>query len=134
MLVGPCRVSTSPMDDAEDGVGADEIPRIDGTAALAGIADELLGIDGGDAAVGERRAGCAAVHFGLVDVDAFFILGGGAGGSGAGSAGAGREAVAGGLGRGVKIPGIGDVVVDAGESRASTGDDRDQAREGIRGL
>ncbi len=42
MLVGPCRVSASAVDDAEDGVGADEIPRVNGTAALAGIADKLL--------------------------------------------------------------------------------------------
>ena len=97
MLVGPCRVSASLVNDAEDGVGADEIPRVNGIAAIARVADESLGIDGGDAAVGQRGAGRAAVHFGLVDVDAFFIFGGGAGRGGAGSAGAGREAVAGGL-------------------------------------
>src|ERR1700678_482178 len=130
MLVRPCRVATSAMNDAEDGVGADKIPRVDRTAALVRITDELLGVDGGYATVGERRAGCAAVHLGLVDVDAFFILAGGAGRSRSGSAGAGRETIAGGLCRGVKIPGVGHVVVDAGETRAATSDDRNQAREG----
>ena len=132
MLVGPCRVSAGLVNDAEDGVGADEIPRVNGTAAFAGVADKSLGIDGGDAAVGQRRAGRATVDFGLVDVDAFFILGGGASRGRVRGAGAGREAVTSGLCGGVKIPGIGDVVVDAGQGGASTGDDRDQAGEGIR--
>ena len=134
MLVGPCRIAASAMDDTEDGVGADEIPRVDRTAAFAGIADELLGVDGGDATVGECRAGCATVYFGLVDVDAFLILAGSPGRSRAGSTGAGRESVAGGFGRGVEIPGICDVIVDSGQSRASAGDDRDEAREGVRRL
>src|ERR1700721_1528570 len=134
MFVRPGGVSTSLMDDAEDGVGAYEIPGIDRRTAFAGVADEFLRIDGGDAAIRECRAGRTTVHFGLVDVDAFLVLAGGSSGSRAGRAGTRCQTIAGGLCRGIKIPGIGDVVVDAGQGGASTGDDRDQARKGIRGF
>ena len=43
-------------------------------------------------------------------------------------------AVPGGFRGGIEVPGISDVVVDAGQSRASASDDRGQAREGIRGF
>src|SRR5580698_1582936 len=134
MLVGPGRVSTSLMDDAEDGVGADKIPRINRRAASAGITDKSFGIDGSDAAVSQRGAGRTTVHLGLVDVDAFFVLAGGSSWGGAGRAGTSRESVTSCLCRGIKISSIGDVVIDAGKCGASAGDDRDQAGKGVRGF
>ena len=92
MLIGPCRVAASLVDDAKNGVGANEL---DGKRdrSLCRVADELLAIDRGDAPVGQLSAGCPAVYFGLVEIDAFFILAGGAGRGRAGSAGSGREAI-----------------------------------------
>src|SRR5208282_5143370 len=57
VLVGPCGVSAVLVNYAEDGVGADEFPGENGFAAVGGIADEALGIDGGEAAVGEGCSG-----------------------------------------------------------------------------
>jgi hypothetical protein len=118
MLIGPCRVSTSLVYDAEDSIGAHKVPRPNRTAASTGVADEPLGIDGGNAAVGQRSAGRPAIHFSLVDIDAFFILAGGAGRGGIGGARSGRETVTRGLCGRIEIPRIGNVVIDAGQSRA----------------
>ena len=114
MLVGPCRVAASGVNHAEDGIGADELPWENRRAAFTGVANQSLGIDGSDAAVSQRRAGCATVHLCLVDVDAFFILGGCTRWRPIGGAGASRKSVSGGLRWGVQIPGISDVVIDAG--------------------
>ncbi len=132
MLVGPCGVSASLVNDAEDAVGADKIPGIHGTAAIVGVADQSLRVDGGDATVDQCRARRSAVQLALVDVDAFFVLGSGPGWRRIGSASAGRHAVARGLRGRIIIPGIRDVVIDAGQGRASASDDRGQAREGVR--
>src|ERR1700683_5642260 len=130
MLVRPGGVAAGGVDDAEDGVGAHEVPRVDGGAFGGRIAVQLLWIDGGDAAIGEAGAGSSAVQLGLIDVDAFVVLGGVAGDD------AGR-AVAG----GVYIPRgdagrregavIGDVVVDAHGAGSSAGDQVHQAGEGV---
>ena len=98
VLVGPSRVSASLMDDAEDAVGADELPRENRIAAIAGVAGKFLGVDGVQAAIGQGRAGSAAVEFRLVDIDAFFVLGRGAGRGCVGRAGAGGDTIAGRVG------------------------------------
>src|SRR5579862_230713 len=123
MLIGPGSVSASLMNHAENAVGADEIPWLDGIASVGWIADESVVIDGGDAAVGEGCAGGASVHFSLVDVDAFFIFGGSAGGSRACCARASAKTVARSFLGSVVVAGISDVVIDAGEGGASAGDD-----------
>ena len=127
MLVGPCRVSASLVNHAEDAVGADEIPRENRIAAVIWIAHEFLPIDGVEAAIGQRCAPCAAVQLGLVDVDAFFIFGGGTGGSRERGARAGRNPVASGFRGCIKISRVRHVVVNAGERRASACDDRSQS-------
>ena len=114
MLVGPGRVSTGSVNDAEDGVGANKIPRVNRRAAFSRVADQFLGIDGGNATVGEGGPWRATVYLGLVDVDAFFIFSGGASGRRAWSARTGCEAVTGRLCGSIKIPRISDVIVDAG--------------------
>src|SRR5271155_3222067 len=124
MLIDPCCVSASLMDDAEDAIGADEVPGEDWIAAVIGVSDEFLGIDGVEAAIGQRCMGGAAIQLGLVDVDAFFIFGCGARWGRESVTGARCEAIAGGLGGGIIVAGIGDVVVDTGEGRAAAGDDR----------
>src|ERR1019366_389269 len=70
VLVGPCCVSASLVNNAEDAVGTDELPRVNGLATITRVADQSLGIDGGDAAVSQGRAGGASIDHGLVDVDA----------------------------------------------------------------
>src|SRR5580704_17317781 len=122
------------MNNAEDAVGANELPRINGLAALAWVADESHRIDGSDGAVGQRSAVGAAIHHGLVDVDPFFILSCGTRGRRIGSARACRQAVAGGFRGGVEVSRISDVVVYAGQGRASAGDDRGEAGERVRGF
>lgn len=113
------------MDDAEDAVGADENPRVNRIAAIVGVANKSVRIDGVEATVRQPRAGSTAIHFGLVDVDAFLILGGRTGRSREGGARPSRETVAGGYLWGIKVSGIGDIVIDAREGRAAAGDDRD---------
>src|ERR1700677_2724915 len=121
MLIRPGRVPARLIDRAVDGVGADEIPEINRLTDLAGGADKFLFIDGCDAAVRECRARRATVHFGLVDVDAFFVLAGGSSWGRARRAGASRQTVTGGLRRGIKISRIGYVVIDAGQGGTSAG-------------
>ena len=113
VLVGPCRVAARLVDDAEDAVGADEVPGKTGSQPLLGSRGSFLGSMELMPPSVSARAGSAAVEFGLVDVDAFLILGGGAGWGRVGRAGAARDAVAGRIGGRVIVAGIGDVVINA---------------------
>ena len=134
VLVRPGRVAAGVVNDVIDRVGADEVPRIDGCAALGGVARQLGRVDGRDAAFGERRAGSTAIELGLVEINALFVLGGGAGRDAKGRARAGLNAVAGGFGGGIKRAVVGDIVVDAHGARGRAGDQGHQAREGVGGL
>src|ERR1700733_2320628 len=134
MFVGPGCVSASLMNHAEYAVGADEIPGLNGVASIGWVADKAVVIDRGDASVGQGCAGGASVHFRLVDVDALFIFGGGPCGSRACGAGAGADTVAGSFLGSVVVPGISDVVVNAGEGGASAGNDCGEAGKRIGGF
>jgi len=124
VFVGPCGVATSLVDPLKM-VWRDELPRING-AHPGRVANKLLGSMEASAVVAQRPGG-AAVPLVLVDVDAFFIL--------AGGAGWGRPECRAGArplpcdGRSVKIPGIGDVVVDASQGGLPPVTNRDQARK-----
>src|ERR1700740_1152201 len=111
MLVRPCGETASGVDDAENRVGADEVPGKDRSAACGGITRKALGINGGDATVGETGSGSAPVELGLIDVNAFFVLSGSAGRNGEGGAGACGYTVAGCFGGCVERAVIGYVVV-----------------------
>src|SRR6202040_1769045 len=108
------------MNYGEDAVGADELPRHDRLAASAWVADQSLRVDRSQAAVSQSRAGRAAVHLGLVDVDSFFILGSGSSWRPERCAGTRGYAVAGGFRWGRIIPGISDVVINTGEGNCAT--------------
>src|SRR5580692_12847259 len=122
------------MNDAEDGVGADEIPRPNRVATIVGVADQSLRVNRSDAAISQWRGRSPALHLGLVDVDAFFVLAGGARRRGEGSAGASCKTIARGFRGRVVISRISHVIVDARIGRASAGNDPDQAGKGIRSL
>src|ERR1700739_8162 len=130
MLVRPCCVATGLVNDAKDGVGADEVPGIDGSAALGWIAVELSGIDGSYAAVRETGAGSATVELGLIDVHAFIELGW-VTGTHAGSAGSAGVAVARGFDGRRKSTVIGDIVVDAHGARSCASHKVHQAGKGV---
>src|SRR4029077_7311326 len=98
-----------------------------GRTPLRRVPRQFIRIDGSDGAIGEGSAGGSAVYLRLVDVDAFFILSCIAGWHLTRCAGSSRIAIAGGCSRSLQIAGIGDVVVDAGQGRASAGDDRGEA-------
>jgi hypothetical protein len=134
MLVRPCRVSASPVNHAENAVRTHKFPRENGVATVGWIPRQLFGIDGIDAAVGQRSAGSAAIQLGLVDINAFFVFGPGAGRGCVCSAGACCNAVARRCRRGVEVPRIGNIVVNASERGAASGDDRRQAGKGVRRL
>src|SRR5215469_6940595 len=61
VLVGPRGDSTILVNDAEDAVDADELPRPDRRAAARRVAGQLAGINGSDGAVGQRRARSPAI-------------------------------------------------------------------------
>jgi hypothetical protein len=50
------------VNGAEDAVGANESPRVNGIAAITWVADQFLGIDGSQAAVCQRCPGRAAIQ------------------------------------------------------------------------
>src|SRR5262249_55956294 len=75
VLVRPGGVAVRGVDHAVDRVGAHEIPRVDGRAAGGGVARQAGRVDREDAAV-HHAVGAAAVEPGLVEVDAFLVLGG----------------------------------------------------------
>src|ERR1700728_536556 len=129
VLVGPGCISTGGMNDAEDGVGADELPRPHRFASLSRVAIQFLRVDGADATVGEGSPGRSPVYLGLVDVDAFFIFGCKAGWRRTRGAGPRSISIACNYGWSVEGAGIGDVVIDAGQGGASASDDRGQARK-----
>src|SRR5579872_179785 len=69
MLVRPCRVTAGCMDHPKDGVGANEVPRINWGAALAGIAFQPLGVNRLNPSI--NTGWCAAIELRFIDVDAF---------------------------------------------------------------
>ena len=133
MLVGPCGVTAGRVDDAEDGIGAHEIPGHRRARNLGGIAIDFGGVDGSDAAVGESCAGRAAVELGLVEVDAFFVLGGVAGGSRARVCKDRRRRHCRWCRGTIERAIIGDVVVDAEVRGRGSADDGHQTGERVGG-
>ena len=93
MFVGPGRVTARIVNDSVDSVCSDEIPGIDGLAAVRGVAGKTRRIDGIDAT---SAGGRSAVQLRLVEIDAFFVLRRGPV-QNARCAGTGRDAVAGGF-------------------------------------
>ncbi len=133
MLVRPGGISAGMVNHAENGVRPDEIPGIDRLAAVERVADQFVGIDGFDAAVGSRVGGGSAIELRLVDLDSFLILRSRSVGM-AHAAAAVQNAVAGIGGRRRQNAIVCDVVVGTYEFRSSSGDDSHQARERIRRL
>src|SRR5215471_8000356 len=79
MLVGPCCVSTVAVNDPENCVGANKVPRIYGSAISKRIARQSVWIDGVDATVAKLgRDTIDAIQKLLISVDAFFVFGCGA--------------------------------------------------------
>src|ERR1700756_2951670 len=89
MLVRPGGVAARCVHNAEDRVGANEIPGEDRRATVCRIARELVGIDGGATAVHARWR--AAVEQVLVEVDTLVEFGSGARGRSEGGAKTGRS-------------------------------------------
>jgi hypothetical protein len=56
MLVGPCGITAGRVNDAENRVGANEIPTVDRRAVVGRVAFELKGIDRLNAAVDTGRS------------------------------------------------------------------------------
>src|SRR5579859_4523915 len=134
MLIGPRRESARAVHDAEDTVCADEFPREYGLATLAGIANQFVGIDGVDSAVGQGCARSSAIYLGLIDIDSFLVLGSRSGWGRVGSAGASSQAIAGGGCGRIIIARIRHIVINARKRRTAAGDDRGQAGKGIGGF
>src|SRR5208283_821832 len=71
VLIGPCCVTSGLVNDAEDGVGAREVPRHNRLAVICRIARQARSVDGIHAAA---TRGSAAVQLRLVDIDTFFVF------------------------------------------------------------
>src|ERR1700676_3306510 len=95
MLVGPRGVTARPMHDAENGVSPDQSAWIDRRATLAGVRSQPGRVNREDSPVHACR--CSAVELGLIEFDAFLVLGPGAGRGCSGRAGTGEYSVASGL-------------------------------------
>src|SRR5438876_8596129 len=124
MLVGPGRIAPRLMDDSENRIGADKVPRVDWTAIL--VADQELWVDRVDSAVAAR---CATVELALIEGDTFIIFGRSTGrGCSRATASAGIS-VAGGLLRRIQRAIEGHVVINAHRARRSPGHQRHQPRK-----
>ena len=134
VLVGPGGVSAGGMDDAEHGVSAHEILGKNRGAALLRIAVQFGCVDRGNASIGEARSRSSAVQQGLIEIDAFFVLGGIASRRFCGIARRCRVSVAGGGCGSVERAVIGNIVVDAHGARSGSADDVHQPGERVGGL
>ena len=72
MLVGPSGVTAGSMDDPEDCIRSDEIPRINRCATLANRVALILGIDGQNSAIDSGKR--STVQLGLIEIDTFVKL------------------------------------------------------------
>src|SRR6185437_9549555 len=113
MLVGPGGVSSGLMNHAEDGVSANEVPRINRSATILRITVEFRRINGGDSAVGQARTGCAAVQLCLIDINAFIEFSGIPSGSRVRCTRCSSHSVSSGVLRAVERTVISHVVIDA---------------------
>src|ERR1700678_1032184 len=104
MLIRPRGISACRMNDAEDTVGADKIPRKNWIATIVGIANQSLRIDRIQTAIGQGRTRRPAVQLRLINVDPFFILSRRSRGLRVRSARTSRKAVTRRLRRSVEIP------------------------------
>jgi hypothetical protein len=135
MLVGPRRITAGRVNDAENCVRAHEVPTVDWSAVVSGVAFELQRIDRLNAAVDAGWS--ASVQLALVDVDSFIKLGGCPGRRRtrctSGRTGA-SNAVSGCNRRRIERTIISDVVESAFGARAAARDDGSQSRKRIRRL
>src|ERR1700722_8724919 len=73
MLVGPGGIASRGVYDPKDRVGTNEIPWINGRAILAGIAGQLIRIDGSESPVHACRR--SPIQKSLVNINTLFVFG-----------------------------------------------------------
>src|SRR5215471_15608607 len=75
MFVRPGRITSRSMDHPVDGIGSNQVPRIDGIAAIKGIAWETVGVDGRIVSIERAQARPSSIQHGLVEIHALFVFG-----------------------------------------------------------